>query len=180
MFFFFFVFYLWIGGAIVVDVVELIVFSQRAEYKLSSGCKNNDWSTVVALHSWIDVGRYSVLRKFFDKYDVIVSDVITVCDTIIPIDAPLAFANGISIANINTPISVPLVAAFTNIDISITPENRLTKYAMAIHMNAYNTPSDLIYTNWRKSVHWLNTGNGDRKSSHVTVAIEFNVDTKML
>lgn len=111
---------------------------------------------------------------------MIVSDVMTACDTIIPIDAPLLFANGISMARMKTPISVPLVAAFTNIDISMTPEKRLTKYAMAMQMKAYITPSDLMYTNWRKSVHPLNTGSGDRKSSHVTVAIELSVDTKML
>lgn len=73
---------------------------------------------------------------FFEKYEVIVKAVITQCETIIPTEAPLPFANGINMAKMNTPINVPLVAAFTNIEISITPEKRLTMYANPIQMSA--------------------------------------------
>lgn len=94
-----------------------------------------------------------------------------------PTEAPLPFANGINIARMNTPIKVPLVAALTNIEISMTPENMLTIYANPMHINAYMTPSVLIAHNCLKSANLRKTGMCDMKSSHVTVATEFSVET---
>lgn len=124
----------------------------------------------------MDVGRNSVFIILF-KYDVIDNAIITACDVIMPTDAPLPFANGNSIANRKTPTNVPLVAALTNIEISMTPENRLTIYAKPIQMIAYVTPSVLMAHNCLKSENLRKIGVCEIKSSHVTVATEFNVDT---
>lgn len=99
------------------------------------------------------------------------------CETIIPTEAPLPFANGINIAKMNTPINVPLVAAFTNIEISITPENKLTTYAKPMQIKAYVTPRTLMAHNCLKSANLRKTGICEMKSSQVTVATEFKVDT---
>lgn len=74
----------------------------------------------------MEVGKNSVFATVLPKYDVTLNANITACETIIPIDAPFPLANGISMARMNTPTKVPLVAAFTNIEISMTPENMLT------------------------------------------------------
>lgn len=74
----------------------------------------------------MEVGRNSVFIIFLPKYEVIVSAIITAWDVIMPTEAPLPLANGITIAKMKTPTNVPLVAAFTNIEISMTPENMLT------------------------------------------------------
>lgn len=94
-----------------------------------------------------------------------------------PTEAPFPLANGISMARIKTPINVPLVAAFTNIEISITPENKLTTYANPMQISAYVTPSVLIAHNCLKSANFLKMGICEIKSSQVTVATEFSVDT---
>lgn len=63
---------------------------------------------------------------FLLKYEVIDSAIITAWDVIMPTEAPLPLENGMTIAKMNTPTNVPLVAAFTNIEISMTPENMPT------------------------------------------------------
>lgn len=75
----------------------------------------------------IDVGNNSAFKiEFRPRNDVMDNAVMITWEAIIPTDAPLPFANGTNIAKIKTPINVPLVAAFTNIEISMTPENMLT------------------------------------------------------
>lgn len=72
----------------------------------------------------IDVGNNSAFKiEFLPRNDVTDNAVMITWEAIIPTDAPLPFANGTSIAKINTPTNVPLVAAFTNIEISMTPVN---------------------------------------------------------
>lgn len=80
-------------------------------------------------------------------------------------------------AKMKTPTNVPLVAAFTNMLISMTPENIPTTYARPIQINAYVTPSTLIAHNCLKSANFSNIDKCEMKSSQVTVATEFSVDT---
>lgn len=85
----------------------------------------------------IDVGINSAFKiEFRPRNDVMDNAVMITWEAIIPTDAPLPFANGTSIAKMKTPTNVPLVAAFTNIEISITPLKILTIYAMAMQMIA--------------------------------------------
>lgn len=74
----------------------------------------------------MEVGRNSAFIILSPKYEAIESVTIVTQLAIIPMEAPLPLANGINIAKMNTPINVPLVAALTNIEISMTPENMLT------------------------------------------------------
>lgn len=125
----------------------------------------------------IEVGRNSAFIILLPKYEATDRAMIDACDAIMPTLAPLPFANGINMARMKTPIKVPLVAAFTNIEISMTPENMLTMYAKPMQINAYVTPSVLIAHNCLKSANLRNIGICEMKSSQVTVATEFSVDT---
>lgn len=87
---------------------------------------------------------------------------------------------GTSMASIKQPNNGPDVAENAIIDDSITPESRPTPNATPIMSMPHMTVTVLIKFNCWRSLRFLNFGINVKKSSHITVAMEFKLDTIML
>lgn len=83
--------------------------------------------------------------------------------------------HGTNIASKKTPSNGPEVADVTNIDDSITPDNKPTPKLIPMMTNPYTTLIALMAYNWCLSLSSLKEGL--IKSSKVTVAKEFKLDT---
>lgn len=90
------------------------------------------------------------------------------------------FAIGISIAKMKAPSNGPEVVENAIIDVSITPEKKPTPNAIPITTKPNTTMTSLITLNCCLSVNPLHIGNNERKSSQITVEIEFKLETHML
>lgn len=90
------------------------------------------------------------------------------------------FAIGINIANMNAPNKGPDVAENAIIDVSITPEKKPTPNAIPMTTSPNTTVTSLIILNCCLSVNPLQIGNNERKSSQITVEMEFKLETHML
>lgn len=78
------------------------------------------------------------------------------------------------------PSNGPDVVENAIIDDSITPEKKPTPNAVPITTNPATTVTSLITLNCCLSVNPLQSGNNERKSSQITVEIEFKLETHML
>lgn len=85
--------------------------------------------------------------------------------------------HGTSMARMKIPNRGPLVAEVTSMDDSMTPERRPTPKLMPIMTQAYRTPMALMTHNCWPSFSSRKHGKLLMKSSHVTVAREFKLDT---
>lgn len=106
-----------------------------------------------------------------------VNQMVVMCEQIIPAAAPFQFAIGTRMANRNTPSRGPDVTLVISMALSITPDSRPTLNATPIMTTENMTPTSLITFSCCLSVYPLKCGSLDMKSSHVTVAREFTLDT---
>lgn len=83
-------------------------------------------------------------------------------------------------AKMKQPNNGPDVAENANIDDSITPDSKPTPNATPIMRMPHTTVTALMRLSCWRSFRFLNFGTSVKKSSHITVAMEFRLDTIML